>query len=99
MLGRILFLTTIFFFFASRSYCMYKVASHVVSNYSVHFCNWTSRVWALGVNSGGSKVGPTPALPSGFLIYWSYTTASVTVLYVRSYIRATARHAVLLFVN
>ena len=41
---------------------------------------------------------PTGALPSGFLTYWSYTTASVTVLYVRSFIRATARHAGLLFV-
>ena len=28
---------------------------------------------------------PTGALPSGFLTYWSYTTASVTVLYVRSF--------------
>ena len=64
------------------------------------------------LSSGGSKAGPgraytlptgasalpTGALLSGFLTYWSYTTTSVTVLYVRSFILATARHAGLLFV-
>ena len=53
------------------------------------------RVWALQT---GASARPTGALPSGFLTYWKLHNCHLTELYVRNFIRATARHTGLLFV-